>query len=297
MQKIVPYLWFDGKAEEAAAFYTSIFPDSVILKTSYYDEPSAEVSGRKKGDVLVVEFELTGYKMAILNGGPNFQLNPSISFFVNCETPEEIDVLWEKFSKGGKALMALDKYPFSEKYGWIQDKYGVSWQLILAKNPQKIVPSFLFVGDQYGKAKEAIDLYISLFPDSSIIATNAYPAGQGEKEGALSYASFTLAGQQFAAMDSGIDHQFSFSEAISLEVNCDTQEEVDHYWNAFTKRGAESMCGWLKDEFGISWQIVPRILNELLTDPDKKKAENTMKAMLEMRKLDIAELQAAYNQE
>jgi predicted 3-demethylubiquinone-9 3-methyltransferase (glyoxalase superfamily) len=162
MQKITPHLWFDNNAEEAAKFYTSIFKNSKIIYISRYGEAAAEVSGRPKGTVMTVIFELEGQRFMALNGGPTFKFSPAISFLVDCETQEEVDELWEKLSEGG-----------------------------------------------------------------------------GEKE----------------------------------------------------------QCGWLKDRFGVSWQIVPNVLGEMLQDKDAKKSERVMQAMLQMKKIDIDGLKKAYARE
>lgn len=161
MQKITPFLWFDDKAEEAATFYTSIFKNSKIVNIARYGDAGAEVSGRPKGTVMTVAFQLEGQEFVALNGGP----------------------------------------------------------------------------------------------------------------------------------------QFKFTEAISFVVNCQTQEEVDDYWEKLSDGGQEVQCGWLKDKYGLSWQIVPTILSEMLNDPDPKKAERVMKAMLQMKKIDIKGLKQAYEQE
>lgn len=295
MQKITPCLWFDQQAEEAVRFYTSLFKNSKTGLSDKYDESSSEVSGQPKGSVMTVEFELEGQEFLALNGGPLFKFSPAVSFFVNCETEEEINTLWEKLSEGGLVMMEFQKYPFSEKYGWLSDKFGVSWQLSLAKGSQKITPALLFVGAVNGKAEEAMNFYTSLFKNSSVKQVERYMADEGDTEGHVKYGVFNLEGQNFIAMDSGFEHAFAFSEAISFIVNCENQAEVDAFWNAFTKDGEESQCGWLKDKYGLSWQIVPTILNQLLRDKDPAKAEKTMKAMLEMKKLDVAALKEAHD--
>lgn len=146
MQKIVPHLWFDKEAKEAFEFYSSFFPDSKIINiTTLHNTPS--------GDCDVVSFSLSGFEFMAISAGPIFKFNPSVSFILNFDplkdknAKKSLELFWEKLSAGGKALMPLDKYPFSEKYGWIQDKYGVSWQLMLT-NPDGeerpfIIPSLL----------------------------------------------------------------------------------------------------------------------------------------------------------
>ena len=160
MQKIIPFLWFDTQAEEAANFYVSLFKNSKIGNVARYDKESAEASGRPEGSVMTISFELDGYELSALNGGPLFSFTPAVSFFVGCKMREELDTLWSRLAEGGKVLMPLDAYPFSERYGWIEDKFGVSWQLILSDVPQHIRPCLLFVGDRYGKAEEAMKVKV-----------------------------------------------------------------------------------------------------------------------------------------
>ncbi len=302
MQKIVPNIWFDNNAEEATDFYTNIFKNSKKKEVAYHDAASAQASGQPEGSVLTTVFEIEGYEMMTVNGGPTFKPNPAISFTVSVNSAEEIDRLWQELSPNGVVLMPLDSYPFSQKYGWIEDKYGFSWQLILADEAveQKIIPSFLFTQDQFGKAEEAIKLYTSLFENSEIEALNRYNDGLLDEATAAKYgdavahAVFSLNGENFIAMDGGGEHEFQFNEAVSLIVNCETQEEIDKFWHGLSAQPEAEQCGWLKDKFGVSWQITPIILGELLSDPDPAKASRTMEAMLQMKKLDIAELKKAH---
>ncbi|HET7628561.1 MAG TPA: VOC family protein [Bacillales bacterium] len=293
MQKIIPHLWFDDKAEEAVTLYTSIFTNARIVETSRYGEAGAEVSGRKAGSMMNMTFELAGQRFMALNGGPHFQFTPALSLFVDCETEEEIDMLWEKLSAGGMALMELGEYPFSKKFGWLMDAYGLTWQLSLSGNPQSIAPFFMFVGEQHGRAEEAISFYTSLFDHSKVGRIERYGANETDPEGTVKHASFTLYGQPFMAIDSGFPHAFTFNEAFSLFVNCDSQEEVDQLWNQFSDGGEPGQCGWLKDKFGVSWQIVPSVLGELM-QKDPRKSEKVMQALLQMKKIEIAGLTEAY---
>jgi len=294
MQKITSCLWFVSNAEEAAKFYTSLFTNSKIGKVARYDEASSKASGQPTGSVLTIEFEIEGHKFLGLNGGPAFKFNPSLSLFVVSKDESEIDSLWKKFSDGGKILMELDKYDWSKKYGWVEDKFGLSWQLILAEEDikQKIVPSLLFVDKAFGKAEEAIKFYTSVFKNSKLESVYKFP----DNDNAVMYGDFSIEGNLFAAMDGPGEHGFHFNEAISFIVDCENQEEVDYYWNKLTANGgAESMCGWLKDKFGVSWQIVPQILIDYLYDKDTVKAQRVMMAMLQMKKIIIKDLEKAYN--
>ena len=194
-------------------------------------------------------------------------------------------------------MMPLDKYDWSPRYAWVQDKFGLSWQLDVEKinSPQKIVLALLFVNDKVLKVKEAANYYSTVFPDSKIIMEWPYDKSAGLTEGTLLFAQFKLADHLFNAMSGQGEHNFDFNEAFSFAVNCKDQAEVDYYWNKLTSDGgAESMCGWLKDKFGVSWQIVPTRLIELLGDPDPAKAQKVMMAMLQMKKIIIADLEDAY---
>ncbi len=300
-QKIVPHLWFDKEAKEAAEFYTSIFPNSKITNvTTFHDTPS--------GDSESVSFELFGQKFSAISAGPYFKFNPSMSLMVHFDPSQQKDVkgkmteIWSKLSEGGTELMPLDQYPFSEQYGWIQDKYGLSWQLILtnqeAERKPPLVPSLLFVGDQYGNAEEAIHFYTSTFKSAKQGAIARYPKGmEPDKEGTIMYADFSLENQWFVAMDSAHEHKFSFNEAISFMVYCDTQEEIDYHWDKLSAVPEAEQCGWLKDQFGISWQIVPSEMDEMMSKGTPEQLERVTKAFLKMKKFDLAELRKAYEGE
>ncbi len=297
-QKIVPHLWFNTEAKEAGEFYVSVFgTDSKINSVNVIkDTPS--------GDCDIVSFTLLGFDLMAISAGPVFKINPSISFMVNFDpsvdekAKEKIDQVWQKLIQGGKALMEIGKYPFSERYGWVEDKFGVSWQLILT-NPEGekrplIMPSLLFVGDVCGKAEEATNYYISLFGNSKRGAIAKYPKGmEPDKEGSIMFTDFTLSGQWFVAMDSAREHKFKFNEAVSLIVNCESQEEIDYFWQMSSDPKAEQ-CGWLKDKYGVSWQIVPTIMNELMGKGTNEQKQRVTQAFLQMKKFDIKKLEEAF---
>jgi predicted 3-demethylubiquinone-9 3-methyltransferase (glyoxalase superfamily) len=296
--KIVPHLWYDKEAKEAAEFYTSIFPDSKITNVrTIHNTPS--------GDSDIVSFELWGQKFMAISAGPFFKLNPSVSYIVNFDPSrekdagEKINEVWNKLSEGGTVLMPLDKYPFSEKFGWIQDKYGFSWQLILT-NPEgeerpPLVPSLLFVGDNCGNTEEAINFYLSVFKNAKQGLFARYPKGmEPDKEGTIMFSDFMLENQWFAAMDSAHEHKFSFNEAFSFMVYCDTQEEIDYYWEKLSAVPEAEQCGWLKDKFGLSWQIVPTGMDEMMSKGTPEQLARVTEAFLKMKKFDLEELQKAY---
>lgn len=293
MQKITPHLWYALEAKEAAAFYISAFGKGSKIKNVN------QIHNTPSGSVDIVTFKLFDEDFMAVSAGPYFKFNPSVSFIVGFEKKEELDKLWERLIVGGTALMPLNKYPFSEHYGWVQDKYGLSWQLILTKpegeERPKIVPSLLFVGKMCGKAVEAIKFYLSVFKDSKKGAEMRYgPNQEPDKEGSIMFADFSLLGKWFAAMDSAHEHKFNFNEAISFIVYCENQGEIDYYWEKLSAVPESEQCGWLKDKLGVSWQIVPTVMNEMMGTKDEKKLARVTQAFLKMKKFDIAKLKEAY---
>jgi len=291
MQKITPFLWYDNNAEEAVRFYISAFNDSKIISTTRYNEASANASGQPQGSLMTADFELNKQKFVALNGGPVFKFTHAISFFVSCETEKEIDNLWNKFSEGNqKIFWPLQKYLWSEKYGWLTDKFGLSWQFTLANAPLKITPFLMFDGAQLGKAEDALKYYTSIFNDSHIDSIHRYGPENKNSEGQIVHAEYKLLNQQFMSMDSGMPNNINFNESISFIVSCKDQKEVDYYWDNLSKDGdpKAQMCGWLKDKYGVSWQIVPDAFVEMMKDP--KKSKKAMNAVLKMKKIIIKEL-------
>ena len=292
MQRITPHLWFDTEAVEATEFYAATFPDSKVTSVSkIQDTPS--------GDCDIVSLELCGQPFMAISAGPHFQFSPEVSFMVRCSTREQVDELWAKLSAGGTTLMPLDSYLFSERYGWTTDRFGLSWQLSLdptGDTGQKIVPSLLFVGEVCGKAEAAAAHYKSLFPDSKTEHIDRYPEGDGpDAPGTVRYLSFLLNGQRFAAMDSALpDHDFSFHQAVSFMIECETQEEIDHYWDGLSAVPEAEQCGWLADRFGLPWQVVPTALGEAMSQGTDEQRARVTEAFLKMKKFDLAEIKRAY---
>lgn len=307
MSKISPCLWFDSNCEEAITFYTKVFPNSKITSLMRYpDDMQVGPVPNMAGKILTALFELDGLTFQALDGGPMFKINPSVSIMVNFDPSREpdaqqrLDKLWQALSEGGKVLMPLQEYPFSKHYGWVQDRFGVSWQLILT-NPDgeprpNLIPSLLFVKDVCGQAEAALKFYVSIFKNAKLGTVAHYPTGmEPDTEGSAMFAEALLDDTWIAAMDSARQHEFTFSEAVSFSIDCADQAEVDYFWEKLTAGGSASMCGWLKDKYGFSWQVVPRRVGELLEDPDRVKAGRALQAMLEMKKLDVAKLEAAFN--
>ncbi len=294
MQKIVPHLWYDTEAIEAVQFYMSLFEDSRLLsQNTIHDTPS--------GDADFLSFELAGQEMMAINAGPYFKFNPSISLMVACRSTEEVDAKWQALSEGGKVLMELGEYPFSKRYGWIQDRYGLSWQLMLAEDQspaQKITPCLLFSAESNGKTEEAVQFYAEVFNDTGIDLMNRYQPGEATSPKAvINFASFRLEGMAFAAMDNGFDVDFGFNEAFSLIVRCENQQEIDYYWDKLSAVPEAEQCGWLKDRFGVSWQITPTIMDEMFAKGTDEEVKRVTEAFLQMKKFDIAALEAAWKGE
>ena len=297
VKPITPHLWFDTQAREAAAFYCDLFPDSQVDSvTTLHDTPS--------GDCDVVAFTLHGQPFMAISAGPMFTFNPSVSFFVNFDPSREPDAAarlertWAALIDGGQALMPLDAYPFSKRYGWVQDRYGLSWQLILSDpdgDPRPpIVPSLLFTGEVCGKAEEAGAFYRSVFDGSTAGQLVRYPDGASpDAPGSVMFSDFRLGDTWFAAMDSAHPHGFGFNEAISFVVTCRDQAEIDRYWAQLSSVPEAEQCGWCKDRFGLSWQITPAVLDELMTRGDRATVDRVTRAFLEMHKLDVAAIEKA----
>ena len=290
MQKIVPHLWFDRDGAAAAERYVSLFPKSRITSRS-------TISDTPSGTVETLSISLAGQDFALLSAGPEFKFTPAVSFLVACETKAEVDRLRSGLLEGGSELMPLDAYPFSERYAWVVDGFGLSWQLMYnggAAIGQRITPTLMFTGKQCGKAEEAVSFYASLFDKARIEHVLRYgPGEEPNGKDLVKHAAFSLEGQDFAAMDSALDHGSTFNEAISFMVYCDDQAEIDRYWGKLSAHAEAEQCGWLKDRYGLSWQIVPRALGRLMSSEDPARRARVTPAFLKMKKLDIAALESA----
>lgn len=290
MQKIIPHLWYDKEAKEAALFYISLFEQSRLLYTTVLENTPS-------GDSEMVSFELAEQQFSAISAGPYFKFNPSISLMVACSSIDEVNTKWKALSEGGIELMPLGEYPFSKWFGWIQDKYGLSWQLMLQDNGQvvqKITPHLLFSNESCGNAEEAIKYYVDVFENSQIEVMNKYEEGEAKTSNAkVNFASFQLCNYSFSAMDHGYDADFSFNEAFSFMVNCKDQKEIDYFWNKLSAVPEAEQCGWVKDKFGVSWQIVPKDLDEILYTGTKDEIQRITDAFLQMKKFDLDKLEKA----
>lgn len=295
---ITPHLWFNRDATDAVRFYCSHFPNAEILHHQVlHDTPS--------GDCDVLRFRLNDQPFLAISAGPAFTLNPAISFILNFDPAsddrarERLDQLWEALSDGGEILMPLDAYPFSQHYGWVQDRFGVSWQLILS-NPHGeprpfITPALLFTGDVCGKAEEAGEFYRSVFEGSRAGNIIRWPADMAPKrEGTVMFSDFQLDNTWIAAMDSAQPHPFGFNESVSFMVYCDNQADINRHWEQVSAFPEAEQCGWCKDRFGVSWQIVPTAFEDMMSSGNPAQVGRLMQAFTGMKKLDIAALQAAF---
>ncbi|MBO1219343.1 MULTISPECIES: VOC family protein [Mammaliicoccus] len=291
-QRIVPHLWFDNEAQEAVDYYMQTFPESEIISdVTFTDTPS--------GDAKQLTFNIFGYKFMAINAGPYFTKNPSISFTVLFNQSEAalLDKVWTALAHNGKIMMELDTYDFSEKYGWLEDQFGVSWQLLITDQPfdDRIRPSFMFINNNVGRAEEAINYYTSVFKNSGDISKFYYPEGMDpDKPDTLAHAEFKLEDQYFVALDSAHKHEFNLNEGISLMLFLEDQQEIDYYWDKLSTVPEAEQCGWVKDQFGVSWQIVPKIMDQMAEEGTPEQISNVTKAFLKMKKFDVETLIKAY---
>lgn len=287
-QMIVPNVWSNKLAEEQAEFYAGVFRDFSFEVTGRYpNEGLPDFQKEMAGKPVTVHLHLAGTQITIINAGPEFEPNPSINFMLNFDpvlyedASDYLDEVYEKLSDGGFVMMPKDEYPFSKKYAWVADKFGVSWQLILT-NPEGeprplVLPSLMFCGAAQNKAREAVSAYIELIPDSRWGTIAEYPEQSGPAgEGNIMFSEFQLAGQWFTAMDSGVEQPFTFNEGVSLMINARGQDEIDRYWAALSTVPESEQCGWCKDAYGLSWQVVPDNMDELMSRPGAYETMMTM---------------------
>lgn len=287
MSKFTTCLWFNGDAAEAASLYTDIFEEGVLKDRSNY----VDDEHMPKGSVMTVMFKLGDQAFFGLNGGPDFTFTPAISFFVDCETEEQMQHLWDNLGKNGKVLMPVEEYPFSKKFGWIEDRFGVSWQLNLTGIKQQISPALMFCNDVFGKAEEAMNHWMTIFGNGKVETI------QKNEDDSVSQSIFTVQGQTFRVMDSDYKHDFGFSMATSFCFDCKDQEEIDRVWAAVTENGKEWPCGWMEDQYGVCWQIANRNMGKFLDNSDPERANRVMQALYKMKKIDLSLLQKAYDNE
>ena len=280
-QVITPAIWCDGTADEAAQFYADVFRDASIAE---------------QAPGLTAMVSIHGFRLSLINGGNQYAPNPSISCILNFDPllfgGEEqarayLDELYERLSTGG-VLMELGEYPFSPRYAWVRDRFGMTWQLMLTDpdgDPRPfVIPSFMFGGTNHAHAEEATDAWIALFDNARRGALYRYEEGGPLDAGTVMFTDFTLRGTWMAATDSGTFHDFTFTPGVSMIVSCRDQEEIDRYWAGLSAVPEAERCGWCVDRWGVSWQIVPHNIAELMADAA------TRDKILHMGKIDLAKL-------
>ncbi|UOQ58267.1 VOC family protein [Leucobacter allii] len=311
-QKIVPNIWCNRNAEEVGAAYAAAFPGATTEVESRYPETGLldfqlDFAGAPLTVAVTIPSpnpDAAATRLTLINAGDEFSPNSSLSFILNFDPSdfpdadgpaaaeaaarEGLDAVWRALSDGGRVLMPLQEYPFSRRYGWVEDRFGVSWQLMLtdpAGDPRPfLIPAFMFAGPVQNRAAEAIDHYVSTFPDAAAGSRFPYGAQTGPATAeALMFADFRIGEQWFAAMDSGVAQDTTFSCGVSLEVRCADQAEIDLLWDRLSAVPEAEQCGWLADRFGVSWQIVPENMGELMERP------GAYERMMRMHKIVIAE--------
>lgn len=286
--KFAPCLWVDNQVEEMTELYTKVFENGKPLKTLYF----LEDAHGKIGDILTQSVQLANQEFILLNGGPEFKATASISYMVTCTSETQLQVLWQELSEGGKLLMNLAIYPGVGQFGWLEDRFGISWQFSLdqSSSSQKITPCFMFSGEQYGNASRALAEWIEVFQSGEILEHYS------NEDSTTKLAKFTLHQQEFMAMDSAVDHDFTFSLANSFYVYCENQKEIDRLWTAITSKGTEMPCGWMGDRFGVAWQTVTRDMDTMLDRKNLTKALAVTQAVYGMMKIESEELRRIYNE-
>ena len=278
--KIYPSIWFNNQAKEAAELYCSLFDDSTIHESN----------------AITTSFSLNGYYIMGIDGGPMFQPNPSISLYVECDSEEELDTKYEALVANGKVIIPLGTYPWSEKYAFIQDQFNVCWQLTLRSNPEnpQITPALLFVNDKNGMAEEAIDHYASIFHNSQILEMEYYEEGQQNAEGNVLFSRISIDGFQLIAMDGPDKHDYDFNEGFSFLITTKDQAETDEFWEELIgEDGNEGQCGWLKDPFGISWQVVPKTFMDIMANGSEESKKRVLDCIMSMKKLIVKDIEQA----
>lgn len=271
---LYPCIWFDNNAKEAVAFYQSVFRNTELL-----------------GETSVVStLAIEGTKFMFMNGGNDYQPGPAVSYFVYCGGDEEIERLYKTLSENGTIMMPLGKYEWTSKYAFISDRFGVAWQLDIdpINSAQKIVPTFLFANNKMLQIKSAINFYSSVFPKSRVLLEAPYPENSNLPEHTVLFAQFKLNDFLFNATSSNRSHDFDFTRGNFFTIECETQEEIDHYWDKLGENGHYDSCGWLADQYSISWRIIPSILPQLMRDTDK--AQRIAEVILSSQKIEIDKL-------
>ena len=296
MQKITPFLWFERDMPAVVAYYQSVFPGTIV-------KAGGELSDTPSGTVQMATIEIFGMNFDLMTAGPYLPFNATVSFLVSCSSAEEVDTLTAKIMGNEHTfLMEPGTYPFAERYTWLADRYGISWQFMYAPDMsmmpvgQKVTPTLMFSNDACGRATEAADFYTSVFHDAKVNYLQKYEAGETQNEKAVvKHAGLTLENVNIALMDNGTTPaSFTFAQAVSFVVTCENQAEIDYYWEKLTDGGTEVQCGWLNDKFGFPWQIVPSAISRMMSTGTSKQIDRVTQAFMPMKKFDLATLERAF---
>lgn len=289
MRQIAIQLCFNDQAEEAVKFYTSVFDQSEITREIRYPMPNVES--------VAYDFTIENQAFVAFNGGSDFKMNPSFSLMVSVDTPDEVDALYKKLAEGGKDLMPLDTYPFSDRYAWVEDQFGLSWQIMLAPDVptnHKVRVSLLFAGQYCGQAEQALKDYAAIFQKGEPGQINYYQEGEAQDDRAkVNYAELNIGDQQLVFMDHGFGSDEEFTEAISFLIVAGAQSEVDYYWEKLSAHEESEAMGWLKDSHGISWQVVPQAYLQIMETATEEQKKRVLDVLFKMKKMDVARLENA----
>ena len=292
--RITPFLWFTGSAKAALCLYSEVFNSARIVHLDNWGSGSPYPEHYLARGVV----QLPGVELLAMDAHQHHSLNSSISLFIEFPTRRGVQEAWNRLIDRGKVIMPLQVYPWSPLYGWLEDRYGVTWQIMLAEqmeNPSpRVSPCLLFTGLNRGKAHEAIDFYTALFPNSGICRIENTNEVGGDSF--VAHAAFTLGGESFMAMDATADTPATpFNDAFSFMVHCKDQMQIDYLWDGLIAQGGKAVqCGWLVDRFGVSWQIIPEALSRLIHESGDAERKRVSDALMGMVKLDVAELERAY---
>lgn len=284
MGKFSSCLWVNGRIEEMMAVYETVFSRVERKVTNFYQTDEHGTIG----DILTVSIDIDNQEFLLLNGGPEFNMTPAVSYVVEAESVEKAQAIWDRLAPRGQILMEIEDQSMGKLFGWLNDEFGVSWQITVGEGPETITPCLMFIHQYFGKAAEAIDAWGEYYGglEREVLINNP--------DGTIQFAKFTLHGQPFIVMDNDYDHQFEVTIGNSFCVYCDNQAEINRVWEAVTADGEESQCGWMVDKFGVAWQTTTRDMDTLLRSNNPKAAEIT-EALYKMKKIDIDYLRELSN--
>lgn len=287
--------WYRGTADEALALYEQAFRDTAVVSRARYPEAGLpDFLAPLAGTTMQIELDIHGVRLGMTNAGPEYSPCPAISMLLNFDPSmipdarEYLDQAWAVLSEGGEVRMPLGEYPHSAHYGWVQDRFGVNWQLMLT-NPSGdpapfMTPNVLFTEPVLWRAGEALEAWVAAVSGSRVLHRHPYPEGSAAPEGAVMFADAEVAGSLLSVMDSGPGHSFEFTPGSSFVIHCPDQETIDAAWEALSADPEAEQCGWLRDRFGVSWQVVPADMEQILAH------EGAHERLMGMKRIVIADL-------